>query len=501
MRRTNSDTTTEIRQGVKLAPQQIILSNLIQASGEDLQRIINEELQKNVMLESDESRSVEEMTGEEPVSDEREALETDGEEELDVREDSDEVKDLQDTFIDDDDLPLPNQKSRDEKEFSPITNYGTDTSFRESLKTQLSELDLGERELFQANYLVDSLEDDGYLRRSVSELVNELAWRQNFDTTIDELTRILLEVVQANLEPVGVGARDLRECLLLQLDELQQSETTMIAYKVLDESFDDFMNRRFERIMFRYDLTNKELADIQKIVHRLNPKPGGNTSSTDAMIMKASQVRPDFIVTNEDGVLVVSLTNSRIPAVRISPDYNEMLQAIGRENDSNADVKKGKAFLEQGIRSANIFISALVQRRHTLLNAMRTMVKFQSAYFLSGNIEDLKPMTLKEIADISKYDISTVSRVCSGRYVQTDFGIISLKSLYSHAVGEGKAAVSNAVIKSVLRDIVESEDKSVPYNDDELQRRLTQLGYHIARRTVVKYRTALGIPKAELRKK
>lgn len=492
-------TATIIKQTTKLSPQQIMVATMIQSSAEELQSLIDEELQKNIALESDETRSVDQMSG---TAEDVSVNDDDNEYGEDAEFDSDEVKDIEVVeSYDDDELPVTKTQT-DEKEYSPITNYGSDVSFRDSLKEQLSMLDIDSTELFIANYIIESLEDDGYLRRPLIELVDDLAWHQNFDTTEEELQRVLVDIIQANLEPAGIGARDLRECMLLQLLDKKSSEAVLNAYKVVDEAFEDLSARRFDRIKLRYDFSDKEISDIQKVVHHLNPKPGGVTSSTDTIATRAAHVRPDFIVTNEDGALVVSLCDCHVPAVRISPDYNEMLQRIQQEKTDREDVRKGKAMIEEGIRSANIFINALIQRRNTLLAVMKVIVNCQREYFMTGKIETLIPMTLKIVAEQSGYDISTISRVSNSRYVQTDFGTFALKELFTTGVTTdgGVTAVSNAAIKNALKELVENEDKHHPLNDDELVKRLGEMGYSIARRTVVKYRDALGISKANLRK-
>lgn len=495
-------TSTIIKQTTKLSPQQIMVASLIQASTEELQKLIDEELQKNIALESDDSRSVDQMSG----TTEEEGRDNDIDEpdyEGEDSSESDEVKDMDviDAYTDDDTMPGADSFS-DTEAYSPITNYGSDTSFRDALKEQLAMLELDERELFIANYIIDSLEDDGYLRRSTIDLVDELEFHQNFITSVEEIEQILVDVIQSSIEPAGIGARDLRECMLIQLLDKKSTEAAQIAYEIVEKSFDDLSARRFDKIKSRYNLSEREMRDVQKILHHLNPKPGGISSGTDSIEMRASHVRPDFIVTNEDGTLVVSLCDCHVPAVRISPDYNEMLERIQNEKSNSEDVRKGKAMIEEGIRSANMFINALIQRRRTLLGVMRIIVSLQHEYFLSGKIESLQPMTLKKVSELSGYDISTISRVGNNRYVQTDFGTFAIKELFTTAVASegGAPAVSNAAIKNALKEIVDNEDKQHPLNDDELVKRLGEMGYTIARRTVVKYRDALGISKANLRR-
>lgn len=491
-------TATLIKQTTKLSPQQIMVATMVQASTEELQKLIDDELQKNIALESDDSRSVDQMSGTVESDEESDGF-ADGVDNEDY-DDNEEVKESVVDYGDDD--PVEASDQSEEKEYSPITNYGSDVSFRESLKEQVSMLDIDDDETFLANYIIESLEDDGYLRRPLYELVDDLEWHQNYDTTEEQLQHVLVDVIQANLEPAGIGARDLRECLLLQLLDKKSTDAVLKAYKVVDEAFDDFSARRLDKIKARFDFSDRDISDIQKIVHHLNPKPGGVTSSTDTIATKASHVRPDFIVTNEDGTLVVSLCDCRVPAVRISPDYNEMLQRIMHEKSNREDVLKGKAMIEEGIRSANMFINALIQRRQTLLAVMRVIVNIQREYFISGKIETLQPMTLKNVSELSGYDISTISRVSNSRFVQTDFGTFSIKELFTTGIASdtGAPAVSNAAVKNALKELVDNEDKHHPLNDDELVKQLGEMGYTIARRTVVKYRDALGISKANLRK-
>ena len=357
-------------------------------------------------------------------------------------------------------------------------------------------LELSPRELFIAEYIIDSLDSDGYLRTTIADLVDNMDIQENFLSSEAEVEHVLVDVVQAYLEPAGLGARDLRECLLLQLDDKKSTVATQNAYNIINESFDDFSARRFEKIKARFGLSDSQMADAQKVILHLNPRPGGISADVDSYKNLVTHVRPDFIVTNEDGNLIVSLCNSPVSAVRVSQDYNEMLEAIKKENSKSEDTKKGRAMIEDSIRSANIFIKGLVQRRQTLITVMQTIVSLQREYFLSGKLEDLKPMTMEKVAEVSTYDTSTVSRVCSSRFAQTDYGIVALKSLFT----ADTSGVSNAVIKNALKDLIESEDKSAPFNDDQLVEHLKTLGYNISRRTVVKYRDEFGIPKASLRR-
>jgi len=505
-------TSTVILQGTRLTPQQIMAATMIQSTNDELQKIIDEALEKNIVLEIDETRSVDQLTEKDERGEENLDEPQDNPEEADYEDDisdedgenyQDDVKDIPLDYVEEDDLPGPINEELSEKAYSPLVNVGVDTSFRESLKAQISVLDIDGNQRFLANYLVDSLEDDGYLRRPLYELVDDLAWHQNYDTTEAELESVLVDIVQGSLEPAGIGARDLRECLILQLLDKKQSPEVLLAYKLVDEAFDEISNKRYNKLPDRFGISQKELDLALRVIRHLDPRPGGGSSSVDTFATKATQIRPDFIVTVEDDeTLSVSLCDCRVPAVRISSDYDEMLKEIQKDKSRNDDIKKGKAMIEEHIRNANIFIRALIQRRNTLLGVMRVIVSNQREFFLTGKIDTLKPMTLKNISDISGYDISTISRVSNSKYVQTVFGTYAIRELFTSAVSinDGEI-VSNAAIKDALNSIVKSEDKRLPLTDDQLVKALADQGYSIARRTVVKYREELGIPKSNLRKK
>ena len=471
---------------------------MIQATSEELQKLIDEALEKNIALEIDESRSVDEISEpreESQDSDEQDTNDYDREAEDDLPSEQTDSESLDSSYYSDDEVPDTESQAKGDA-YSAINNYGSDVTMTETLKKQLSMLELSPRELFIAEYIIDSLDSDGYLRTTIADLVDNMDIQENFLSSEAEVEHVLVDVVQAYLEPAGLGARDLRECLLLQLDDKKSTIATQNAYNIINESFDDFSARRFEKIKARFGLSDSQIADAQKVILHLNPRPGGISADVDSYKNLVTHVRPDFIVTNEDGNLIVSLCNSPVSAVRVSQDYNEMLEAIKKENSKSEDAKKGRAMIEDSIRSANIFIKGLVQRRQTLITVMQTIVSLQREYFLSGKLEDLKPMTMEKVAEVSTYDTSTVSRVCSSRFAQTDYGIVALKSLFT----ADTSGVSNAVIKNALKDLIESEDKSAPFNDDQLVEHLKTLGYNISRRTVVKYRDEFGIPKASLRR-
>ena len=488
--------TTTTKQTTKLSVQQIMVSSMIQATSEELQKLIDEALEKNIALEIDESRSIDEIaeTGETPVSEEADPDEY-------VRESNEEHAEVSDatsldaSYYSDDEVSDFDGQSKGDA-YAALSNCGSESTMAETLKKQLSMFELSSRERFIAEYIIDSLDSDGYLRSSIADLVDNMDIQENFVSSEEEVEHVLVDIVQAYLDPAGLGARDLRECLLLQLDDKKSTNATQHAYTIINEAFDDFSARRFDKLKARYSLSDEEMAEVQKVILHLNPRPGGISADTGSYENTASHVRPDFIVTNEDGNLVVSLLNSPVSAVRVSQDYNEMLESIKKENSNSEDARKGRAMIEDSIRNANIFIKSLVQRRQTLIDVMKAIVSLQHDYFLSGKVDDLKPMTRERVAEVSAYDTSTVSRVCSSRFVQTDFGIFALKMLFT----ADTSGVSNAVIKTTLKELVDNEDKSCPLNDDQLVERLKAMGYTISRRTVVKYRDEFGIPKASMRR-
>jgi RNA polymerase sigma-54 factor len=338
---------------------------------------------------------------------------------------------------------------------------------------------------------------------------------QHYETTVEDLEAVLVEIVQQELEPSGIGARDLRECLLLQLEARKATPSTLLAYDIVSQKFDDLSKKRYDRIEQDLNIsTHAELVDALRVIRHLNPKPGDmqpSTAKTDEL--KIQQIRPDFIVRNEDGQLVVTLNDGHVPQVRISADYEKLYDelqksiegkneapgegsAVARNKEAIANDRDGVKFLRENIQSGRAFIEALEQRRNTLMDVMQTIVDIQRAYFFTGLTETLKPMTLQDVADRCHYDISTISRVSNSKYVDTEFGIVLVKNLFTNAVAESN---QSAVIEA-LKHIIDEEDKHHPLTDEALAQELGKQGYPIARRTVVKYRESLGYPVARLRK-
>ena len=505
--------------------KQYMVSTLVQATSDELEQLINQELQDNVALEavdpSDNDYDGEEHDdmGNYDDHDEETGSETEtasSADEGDAAISNEERGDVV-AFDNDDDEPVNTSSNQDpdEDDFNPVENAASPDSFRDDLKKQVEMLEITDEEAFLASYIIDCLDEDGYLRRPLPELVDDLELTQHHQTTVEDLEAVLVEIIQQELEPSGVGARDLRECLLLQLSDLKGTPASMLAYDIVSRKFDDLSNKRYDKIVQDLDIrTHAELVDALHVIRRLNPKQGNMQPSVAKVDESKSQlIRPDFIVRNEDGQLVVSLNDAHVPQVRISADYerlfSELQESVGGKTSPASQLEKpatsreaiagkreGIRFLKENIQNGREFIAALEQRRNTLLEVMQTIVAMQRAYFLTGQIETLKPMTLRDVADHCPYDISTISRVSNSKYVDTEYGIILVKDLFTNAVAEGNQA---AVIEA-LKQVIDAENKRHPLTDEALAAALARQGYAIARRTVVKYRESLGYPVARLRK-
>ncbi|MBR5069737.1 MAG: RNA polymerase factor sigma-54 [Bacteroidales bacterium] len=506
-------------------PEQYLVSSLVQAPSDELEHLIDDKLQENVALERVDqpdtltNGSERDEEGEFDANDEEKLANSDtlasadeGDTSIPDTERGDVV-----AFDNDDDDPVntSSNQSPDDEDYNPIDNAAHSDSFRDDLKKQIEVLDITREERYLANYIIDCLDESGYLRRPLIELVDDLEMTQHYETTVEDLEAVLVEIVQQELEPSGIGARDLRECLLLQLEARKATPSTLLAYDIVSQKFDDLSKKRYDRIEQDLNIsTHAELVDALRVIRHLNPKPGDmqpSTAKTDEL--KIQQIRPDFIVRNEDGQLVVTLNDGHVPQVRISADYEKLYDelqksiegkneatgegsAVARNKEAIANDRDGVKFLRENIQSGRAFIEALEQRRNTLMDVMQTIVDIQRAYFFTGLTETLKPMTLQDVADRCHYDISTISRVSNSKYVDTEFGIVLVKNLFTNAVAESN---QSAVIEA-LKHIIDEEDKHHPLTDEALAQELGKQGYPIARRTVVKYRESLGYPVARLRK-
>ncbi|KAB2808684.1 RNA polymerase factor sigma-54 [Phaeocystidibacter luteus] len=470
----------------KLSPQQIQLMKLIQLPTQALEERIQEELEANPAL--DEGK-------EEETRDEYETDEFSNEEES---RDKDEDFDI-DQYLSDDEIPeyrlhANNYSADDEDDRIPLAGG---TSFVQTLRSQLGMRSLSHEDRKIAEYLVGNIDDDGYLRRELQDVVDDLAFTQGIYTDLDQLER-LLQVIQ-DLDPPGVGARSLQECLALQLAKKTPSPAVQLAITLMDDYFDEFVRKHYSKMLDRLDITEDELRDALEVISKLNPKPGGSVSDGSR---PTENVTPDFLISIEDGELQLKLNGKNAPELNISREYRGMLEHY-RDSKGKATKSEKDAlmFVKQKIDAAKWFIDAIRQRQQTLLLTMSTIMEYQKEYFLTGDERKLRPMILKDIADEIEMDISTVSRVASNKYVQTPYGTFLIKTFFSESMKNSDGEdVSTREIKKILEDSIQEENKKKPLTDEALAKLLKEKGYPIARRTVAKYREQLGIPVARLRK-
>lgn len=470
----------------KLSPQQIQVIKLLEIPTVQLEQRIKKELEENPVLE---------LTSDSPSDDSEEQEDQSAGE---TESDSDEFS-LED-YMDDDDIPeyrlSSNNYSKDDKQLDVPFSAGT--SFHESMAEQLGLANLTEVQKQLAEYIIGNIDEDGYLRRDLASISDDLAFNVNMNVSEKELEEILT-IIQ-DFDPPGVGARDLQECLLLQIKRKRETEATLLAIKILQGSFDEFTRKHYDKIIRKYEITEEELKNAINEILRLNPKPGSSYSNP---LSKSNQVIvPDFILENNDGELQLSLNQRNVPDLRMNNTYMEMMRSYN-ENRKNIsrDQKDALLFVKQKMDSAKWFIDAIRQRHQTLLLTMSEIIDFQKEYFQDGDEAKLRPMILKDIADRTGLDISTISRVSNSKYIQTHFGIFPLKYFFSEGMQKDTGEeVSTREIKKILEECISGENKHRPLTDDRLAQILKEKSYPIARRTVAKYREQLGIPVARLRK-
>lgn len=481
----------------KLSPQQIQLMKLLQVPTANLEERIKEEMEENPALELEEEKFDEYEEGNDEFSEngEEEYDEPDGsEDEYDNLDISEYVKEGDDDIAD---YRLRDDNYSGDDDDKKTLPYKTETSFYETLLNQLGMLKLDQREHKIAEQIVGSIDEDGYLRRDTTAIVDDLAFRQNINTTEEEIEAIIKRIQQ--FDPPGVAARDLQECLLIQLQRQQdEGKDVSIAIKAISKYFDEFTKKHYEKIQRGLDLNDDELKDVMQQIIRLNPKPGGNVGE----INKAeSYVVPDFFIINNGGKLELTLNSRNAPELRISEGYRDMLKDYDRGTKKDKRQKEAVLFIKQKIDSAKWFIDAIKQRQNTLLDTMTAIMNHQHDFFLTGDETNLKPMILKDIAEKTGLDISTVSRVANSKFVQTEFGTYRLKFFFSESLStESGEEVSTREVKKILSDLIDAENKKKPLSDEHLTELLQEKGYNIARRTVAKYREQLNIPVARLRK-
>ena len=471
----------------KLSPQQIQMIKLLEIPTIQIEQRIKKELEENPALDEG--------------PDEEESASDEMEDDLFEENDIDQEEFTLDDYMDDDDIPdyrLQTQNySKDEDKRMDIP-FSSGSSFHEHLLTQFGLRDLTEKQRILGEYIIGNIDEDGYLRRELASIVDDLAFLQNIVTTEEELEEVLAFV--QDLEPAGVGGRTLKECLLLQVRKNSNSPPSAdLAWKILDNYFEEFSKRHYDKIIARLGITEVDLKDAIDEILKLNPKPGGAFS--DPYTKSALPIIPDFILDITDGGLDLHLNSRNLPELRLSKAYTEMLQTYNRDKGQNRDIKDAVVFVKQKIDSARWFIDAIKQRQNTLLLTMNAILKYQEEYFYEGDETRLKPMILKDVAEMTGLDISTVSRVANSKYIQTHFGIFPLKYFFSEGLQtDSGEEVSTREIKRILQDCIDNEEKRRPLTDERLTEILQEKGYQIARRTVAKYREQLNIPVARLRK-
>ncbi len=479
----------QLKLSQKLSPQQIQLMKLIQLPTQAFEQRLKEEMIENPALESGKEDDYEASEYDNPE---------DGYDEYD--NDRIEADDINiDEYLSNDETPdyklhSNNYSSDDEDREIPIV---AQMSFHQDLLNQLNTFILSDTEREVAEFLVGSIDDMGYIRRSIQDLVDDMAFTQGIYTDEETVERIL-QIVQ-ELEPAGVGARDLQECLLLQLKRKTPSDSIEMAMDIIENQFDAFTKKHYEKLLQKYGASQEQLRKAIDEVERLNPKPGGSYAASNKMI---EHIVPDFTIRIVDGELELSLNGRNAPSLHVSKDYQEMLQTYKESRDKSSAQKDAVQFIKQKLDSAKWFIDAIKQRQETLFVTMNAIMHYQQEYFLEGDETKLKPMILKDIADMIGLDISTVSRVANSKYVETPYGTKLLKDFFSESMKNDQGEdVSTIEIKKILQNIIEEEDKQKPYPDDKLAEILKEKGYPIARRTIAKYREQLDIPVARMRKK
>ncbi len=472
----------------RLSPQQIQLMKLLQIPTIALEQRIKEELEGNPALEE----------GDEIDDLDDEFADLKNEEEEYDDSDSDDEFGIED-YLDDDDIPeyalYANNTSADDEDKEVPLSGGM--SFRDLLSEQLGMRVLSELQRTIAETIIGNLDDDGYLRREIYAIVDDLAFTQNIHTNEDEVED-LLEVIQG-FEPSGVGARNLQECLLLQLNKKEETENVALAKTLIEKMMDEFSKKHYSKICQRLHIEEDQLKKVLDEVLKLNPRPGNSLSDSTKVVQN---IVADFMITNDDGKLELTLNGRNAPQLKVSNQYKQMLRAYSEaKGKANKEQKEAVQFVKQKLDGAKWFIDAIQQRQMTLYGTMDAIMEYQKEYFLTGDETKLKPMILKDISDIVNLDISTISRVANSKYVQTQFGTFLLKSFFSESLTtESGEEVSSREVKKILSDAIDGEDKSHPLADEKLAGLLKEKGYIIARRTVAKYREQLGIPVARLRK-
>ncbi|MDR2773547.1 MAG: RNA polymerase factor sigma-54 [Tannerella sp.] len=476
----------QLKQQQRLSPQQIQTIKMLELPALEIEERIKNELDENPALE--------------------EGLDYPNEQDADYdandnssdNQDSDEDLSLGD-YMNEDDIPdyklteISNKEERKETVF-----FNNEQSLSDYLLQQLQLNELSEKDKKISEYLIGNIDDDGYLRRDMSAITDDIAFQSGEDITEKELTRIL-KIIQ-ELDPPGIGARNLQECLILQLEKRKETKETELAIEILTKYFEEFTRKHYDKIQKALDIDEKQLKAIIYEITSLNPKPGSNWD--DSMTTAMNRVIPDFIVETNNGEIILTLNSRGIPDLRINREYSDMLKDYtGNKANQTSEMRNAVLFVKQKLDAAQSFIDAVRQRQETLQRTMETIIILQETFFLTGEESKLKPMILKDVAERTGYDISTISRVSNSKYVQTNFGIYPLKFFFSESTQtESGETISTRKIKQIIKEEIDVENKKKPVTDEDLTVILNTKGYRIARRTVAKYREQLGIPVARMRK-
>ena len=475
----------QLKLSQKLSPQQIQLMKLIQLSTLEFEQRLSREIEENPALDT--------------VNDnhEIEKDEFDFEENNEKQESSDDEIDISD-YLTDDDIPEYNLRTNNySEENEKAIPYAAGTSFNQFLKNQLHSFSFKDEELKIAEFILGSLDQFGYLRRELIDISDDLAFTMGIDADENRIQKILDKIYL--LDPAGIGAKDLQQCLLLQLKRKKINKNVSYATKIIKDLFDEFSKRHFDKIKSKLNISNDDLKESIYEIEKLNPKPGGAYNETTKI---NSSIVPDFTVEILDGEVKLKLNSRNAPDLYVSEEYKNMLSGYSESKEKSKSQKDAVMFIKQKLDSAKWFIEAIKQRNQTLIMTMSAIVNFQKEYFLSGDEKKLKPMILKDIAEEITMDISTISRVANSKYVDTPYGTKLIKSFFSEGIKNSKGEeISTIEVKKTLESIIESENKQKPLTDDQLTKLLNKEGYPIARRTVAKYREMIGAPVARLRRK
>lgn len=476
----------QLKQQQKLSPLQMQVIKLTELPSLELEDRIKQELEENPALEEGHDSDDADLMENDPVENEGDEISQD-----DIT--------LGD-YLNEEEIPdyrlADNNRSAADK--SVDIPFSAAESLNESLLDQLHLCDLDPKKEKIAEYIIGSIDENGYLDRDLNAISDDLLFQQNLDVSTSELNEILTIVQQ--FEPVGIAARNLQECLLIQLKRQHQDDDVKLAIKILTDYFDEFSKRHFDKIQKSLSISEDKMKEVIQMVTSLNPKPGNAWG--DSFALTSGAIVPDFIVESQNGEVFLSLNNRSIPELRVSREYSNMLQGYSENKKSvSSDTKNAVLFVKQKLDSARWFIEAIKQRQETLRRTMEVIVELQYYFFLTGDETRLRPMILKDVAELSGYDISTISRVSNSKYVQTSFGVYPLKYFFSESMKNDEGEdISSREIKAILKECIENEDKRKPLTDDKLSELLKEKGYLIARRTVAKYREQLDIPVARLRK-